>query len=75
MPGCQLLKMPDLRYNDIIITISPTLPPNLSAIWLKLWIPDDISRFSDKLKTWLPWQRMKTKENFKTYKTISNNVK
>ena len=74
--------MKDLRHNDLIrcvfvdfrlITVSPTLPQNLSAIWLKSWNPDDFAHFS------IQWQvekmvAMATYEDRSKFQNMENNL-
>ena len=51
---------------------------NLSTVQLISWNLNEFPQFSIRRQVennWLPWQHLRTKENFKTCKIILNGVK
>ena len=79
-------KNQNLRHYDVIIffamlgfvIIAPLCLQNLSTVQLISWNLNEFPQFSIRRQVennWLPWQHLRTKENFKTCKIILNGVK
>ena len=60
------------------VIIAPLCLQNLSTVQLISWNLNEFPQFSIRRQVennWLPWQHLRTKENFKTCKIILNGVK
>ena len=60
------------------VIIAPLCLQNLSTVQLISWNLNEFPQFSIQRQVennWLPWQHLRTKENFKTCKIILNGVK
>ena len=60
------------------VIIAPLCLQNLSTVQLVSWNLNEFPQFSIRRQVennWLPWQHLRTKENFKTRRIISNGVK
>ena len=60
------------------VIIAPLCLQNLSTVQLISWNLNEFPQFSIRRQVennWLPWQHLRTKENFKAYKIILNGVK
>ena len=60
------------------VIIAPLYLQNLSTVQLISWNLNEFPQFSIRRQVennWLPWQHLRTKENFKTCKIILNGVK
>ena len=58
--------------------ITPLSLQNLCTVQLISWNLNEFPQFSIRRQVennWLPWQHLRTKENFKAYKIILNGVK